>query len=568
MVLALAALWISRERIADNLIAGELEKRGIPASYRIESIGAREQVLADLVIGDPARPDFTADRLVVSVRPRFGFPDIGALRLVRPRLYGTYLKGKLSFGALDPLIFTDSKEPFRLPDMDVAIEDGRGLIESEYGAAGIKLEGRGNLRSGFAGQLAASAPGLALGDCGVDRLTAYGRLSVSSERPRFDGPVRLAGLGCTKIGLKLADASIVAELTANSEMNEVEGSLSAKASRLSWQDYRLAGAGGKIGLTWQADKLLAKYDLAASKVDTPQLHAPRIAVAGQLRAADAFSLVDLQSDISGTVAEPGEPLLRALDSLETTSEGTFIATLARKAGAALRREARGATFAASLTARRRPQGDSVTVPGAVLRGSSGEALASLSRLHIRMGQGGPQRAGWLIPDRRAGHAAHQRDGAAHHRRRISADIAMAEYSAGDARLALPRLTVVQRGGRLGFAGNMRMSGAIPGGRADNLALPVAGDWSDRSGLTVWRNCTQVSFDGLRLSSLELSRRSSGPVPAARRRDRAIRVREVCGSPPDFPRWIWRAGSAVRRSASPAVRLAWHGRATSMRARSM
>ena len=145
MVLALAALWISRERIADNLIAGELEKREILATYRIESIGAREQVLTNLVIGDPRHPDFTADRLVVSVRPRFGFPDIGALRLVRPRLYGTYLKGKLSFGSLDPLIFTDSKEPFRLPDMDVAIEDGRGLIESEYGAAGIRLEGRGNL---------------------------------------------------------------------------------------------------------------------------------------------------------------------------------------------------------------------------------------------------------------------------------------------------------------------------------------------------------------------------------------------------------------------------------------
>jgi hypothetical protein len=31
------------------------------------------------------------------------------VRLLRPRLYGTYRGGKLSFGALDPLIFTGEK---------------------------------------------------------------------------------------------------------------------------------------------------------------------------------------------------------------------------------------------------------------------------------------------------------------------------------------------------------------------------------------------------------------------------------------------------------------------------
>src|SRR5690606_15497920 len=123
--------WLSRETIVRNVISSELESRGIPAQYKIESIGPRRQVLSDVVIGDPDRPDFTAERLVIDLEPRFGIPRIGAVRLVRPRLYGSYLGGKLSFASLDPLIFTDSKEPFSLPDMKLTIVDGRGRFDSD-----------------------------------------------------------------------------------------------------------------------------------------------------------------------------------------------------------------------------------------------------------------------------------------------------------------------------------------------------------------------------------------------------------------------------------------------------
>ncbi len=558
-VAALVAVWLSRERIADNLIASELEKRGIPATYRIESIGPREQVLTDLVIGDPRRPDFTAQRLVVSIGPRFGFPEIGAVTVLRPRIYGTYLKGKLSFGALDPLIFTDSKEPIRLPDMDVAIKDGRGLIQSEYGAVGIKLEGRGNLRGGFAGHLAANAPGLSYGDCGLRKLTAYGRLSVSSERPRFAGPLRLAGLTCAKTGVRLANAEIAADVAANSAFDRVTGSLSPKANNLSWQDYRMASAAGTIDLDWRPEKLLARYDLAAKMVDTPQLHAPRIAIAGQLRAANGFSTADLQSEIKGTGARPGAPLLSAFDALAKDSQGTFLGALSSKASAALRREANGATFSASVTARRRPEGDSVIVPGAVLRGKSGLALASLSRLHITLGQEGPQLlAGSFLTGgpglpRIGGSARSTGQGG------LAADLSMTEYAAGDARLALPRLALVQRGGRLGFAGEMRMSGAIPGGQARNLAMPVIGDWSDRAGLAIWRNCATVSFDTLRLSGLELSKRSLALCPPrgtaiVRAGPQGLRI--AAGAPSlDL---AGRLGGTPVRIASGPLGLAWPG----------
>ena len=127
LAVGLAVLWLNRERIADNVIADELESLGIEASYEIERIGGRRQVLTDIVIGDPARPDLTIERAEVVIRHRLGFPAIAAVRLTRPRLYGTYRNGTLSFGTLDPLLFTGEEKPFELPDFVLAVTDGRAL---------------------------------------------------------------------------------------------------------------------------------------------------------------------------------------------------------------------------------------------------------------------------------------------------------------------------------------------------------------------------------------------------------------------------------------------------------
>ena len=75
------ALWFSRERIVDDIIRDQFEAHSIPAQYTIERVGAQTQVLTDVVLGDPARPDFTAQRIVVTLRHRFGVPEIGGVEL-------------------------------------------------------------------------------------------------------------------------------------------------------------------------------------------------------------------------------------------------------------------------------------------------------------------------------------------------------------------------------------------------------------------------------------------------------------------------------------------------------
>ncbi|MDG2001873.1 MAG: hypothetical protein P8J20_00935 [Novosphingobium sp.] len=185
--------WLNREQVADNLIASQLDSLGIPARYKIKEIGTARQVLEQVVIGDPARPDLTIERVEVKTVMRFGLPRFGHVTLVKPRLFGSYREGKLSFGSLDSVIFSESEEPFVLPDLDLVIQDGRGLIECDFGPVGIKTEGSGRLQDGFAGTLAVTAPILANEECSASDVSLYGKLSISGERPRFAGPCRFAG---------------------------------------------------------------------------------------------------------------------------------------------------------------------------------------------------------------------------------------------------------------------------------------------------------------------------------------------------------------------------------------
>jgi Dicarboxylate transport len=507
----LAGLWLGRERLADDLISSELAKRDVAATYDIETIGPREQVLTNVVIGDPARPDFTAERIVVGLRARFGLPSVASVRVVKPRVHGVYREGKVSLGALDQFIYTDSAEPFALPDLDLAVEDGRGLIESEFGALGVSLKGSGNLQNGFAGEVAAVSDDFNLGGCQADRVSLFGKLAIKAQKPRFKGPLRVSRLGCEEAGLRLARAGVEADVTADPALEGAEGTLSLAAGPLGAAGNRLAEAGGTARFVWREGTISLDYDLQARGLETPQARVAQMAMAGRLRADETLSRLDLDSDLSGKVDGLGAPLVTAMQTLASNGEGTLVAPLAGKVGQALGKELRGASFAASLIARRRPAGDSLVVPRASLIGGSGEALLALSRLQLRAGQDGLQvlsgnfmTGGEGVP-RLEGQIRQARSG-------LILDAAMADYAAGDASLVLPRLVVTQDRATLGFAGKAQVSGAIPGGRAQALAVPIEGRWSPKAGLSLWPRCTDVAFARLQLASLDLSRRSLALCP--------------------------------------------------------
>ena len=99
LLLALGAAWLSRERIAGDIIEGQLEAYGIPATYKIERIGGRRQVVRDVVVGNPKQPDLTVERAEVRIVYRLGTPRIGRITLINPRLYGRLANGRVSYAA-------------------------------------------------------------------------------------------------------------------------------------------------------------------------------------------------------------------------------------------------------------------------------------------------------------------------------------------------------------------------------------------------------------------------------------------------------------------------------------
>lgn len=499
--------WSSREEIADNIIADQLRQNDIPATYRIERIGVDRQVLADIVIGDPKQPDLTVERAVLEIRYRLGTPQIGTVTLVRPRLFGSYRGGELSFGSLDPLIFTDTGEPPSLPDLDLQLDDARALIETDYGPVGAKLQGRGRLSGGFRGIVAAVAPELALEGCAAEGASLYGRIGVDARTPRFEGPVRLLSLNCAGMELRLADATLQTTLTSNDAFDSLEAEIGIDIGATRAAKVTMARLEGTAKAGLGADGLNSTFSFTGRGLSAPQARLPQLAFDGSLRARDSFNRLELQADLEGEGLQPGAELDAALARQERAAADGLFGQLVGRIRSVLMREGPGSRLAADLTVRK--TGDVVTgvVPQANWRGASGASLVALSRFQFsNAGAGSPRFEGNIstgggLPQI-TGRMEQQASGNTAFRLR------MAEYAAGDARIAIPELYVAQaNNGALGFAGRVAASGAFPGGRATNLVLPVSGNWSGVRGLTLWDRCTDIRFDKLEISSLALRGRT-------------------------------------------------------------
>ena len=507
--MALAVAWFSRERIADNYIGAQFRELGLPGTYEIEQIAPGRQILRNIVIGDPARPDLTVERAEVEIRYRLGFPAIGRITLVRPRLYGTQRAGRLSFGSLDKVLFakTEPAQPFRLPNLDLRVIDGRARLDSDLGTVGMKVEGAGRLRGGFAGTIAAIAPELRIAGCGVTRASLYGAVTVSGERPRFAGPVRVAEAHCTN-GMALARAALRLDATLDRKLDGGEGTLALETGAVTAGGANAGSLAGTGRLTYRRQALTARYELAAQDASAASIAARVLRIEGSLRTQNGWNRAAIDGTAAGEQLALGQGLDAALASAERAGQGTLAVPMLAQIRAALRRETPGSRLTAAYLARTTTDGMSLTIPQASLIGGSGATLAALSRFQLSTNGGGtPRLSGSLVT---GGPGLPQISGRMERPTGGSAvlRLTMADYRAGPARLAVPQLVVAQGpGGALGFSGRALLSGPLPGGAASNLALPIDGNWSRAGGLSVWRRCTPVGFDRLILANLTLERRS-------------------------------------------------------------
>ncbi len=506
--------WLNRERIADNVVGSQLEQLGLPGTYKIESIGPRRQVITNLVIGDPAQPDLTVERAEVQIIPRFGWPTIGEVKAVRPRLYGKYHQGKLSFGSLDKVLFTDkSDQPFRMPDMDVAIEDGRARIDGDLGVIGVKTEGKGNLRSGFAGELAAISERLTLGDCRAEHATLYGKLTIAEERPNFSGPVRLKSMQCPKSELSVRDAAFQLRGTLDKGLDGGDGKLVPRVASVGIGTSKLAALGGSLDFTYRKQALVARYDLDAASLAAPQVSTGKVALTGSLRSADGFAKLESEGKLNAANLRLGSDLDTALASAQKGATKTLAEPLLGQLRGAIARHAPGSRLAADFILRQTGQVTNLIVPQASVTGGRGEVVLGLSRMElVAGGHPAPRLSGNFVTSgagmpRITGQVERRAGGMTLIR------MTMADYAAKDARLAFPRLALAQgRDGTLGFVGTARLSGAIPEGSVRDLDVPVDGRWALGREMELWRGCRQVRFDELTFSGLTLERETIDLCP--------------------------------------------------------
>ena len=504
LVIALLA-WSNRIAIADDFIADQLNANGLPATYTIERIGGRNQIISDLVVGNPEAPDFTAKRAIIRLRHRLGLPVIDKITLVEPRLYGRFADGRVSFGSLDTLLFGENEKEPGLPDMEVVIRDGRGLIESEFGPVGIKLTGQGNIADGFSGMLAAAAPDLSLADCRGDGATLYGKLTTASGRPTFSGPLRISDLACSRAGV--STANLVAELKLSTSDTLSDPSVEARiaSDRTKSGQYAAQSIAGTVRAQMRDEDITARYSFASRGVETPQAMAALLTAEGRVRARQNFEMLDIEADIEGNGLRLGRELGGALSRLATVGDGTLIDPIVRRIGSSLQAQTRGSALELGLRLRSNKRGLVISIPQGELRGRGGTRLASLSRLEYSAREGRPTRLSGNISTGGPGlpriRGRMERSG----RGASLFSLSMAEYEAGGSRLAIPRLSLTRgEGGALVFSGYVEATGKLPGGAVDRLTLPIDGRWSPNSNLALWRDCTKISFRRLRFAQLNIA----------------------------------------------------------------
>ncbi|MEP3422120.1 MAG: YdbH domain-containing protein [Erythrobacter sp.] len=517
-----AIVWFNREEIAGSLIDDVIADAGVEVSYDITAIGPQQQILSNVIVGDPESPDLTAETIIVDIGYSLRVPEITRIEVVNPRLYGSYREGVFSLGSLDSVLFAPSDEPPALPALDVAIVDGRASFISDFGTVGVKMDGAGRIDDGFVGTIAATAPGLGIDDCRAQTVTIYGELTTSNGRPRFDGPIRLGEGVCA--GTSLKAANIAAKIELAPDLASMDGGFDFEADSLAYSHASLESLAGNAELTWSFDaresgqtdgSLVVRHELTGSQLAIPELQIDTVNLDGTMRASSGMDRADWDGSFRGDGARVALGDEGVLADARDVSDGTLLAPLLAKFERGLSRSVRNGNLAGDVTVRANENGLAVIIPEARLRSVSGETVLAVSR--ISYSDGGELGAGSRLTGNiltggvdlpRINGRMEQIDGG-----ELALRLTMAEYSAGPNAIAIPRLLVRQdRSGRVRFDGIFRADGAIPGGSVQGLALPLEGAWSSASGLEIGNECTSVRFDALAYAALALQQQAISLCP--------------------------------------------------------
>lgn len=487
---AIVAVWSYREPIARDAIDDYLQKRGVEASYTISAIETRRQRLENIRIGDPENPDLTADWAEIDVGPSLSGLSVKAVRAGGVRVRGKLVGGALSLGSVDRLLPTPTGEPFSLPDIDLSLEDARMRLDTPYGALGGKIEGQGNLQSGFEGKLALVAPRLAQSsDCGATGATAFGDVSIVGRRPTFKGPVRLAGFNCAGLRGNVADLLLDASIAESGGDWRGDGNFRLAGAQMS--GAKASNAEARVRFNGNGKKTDADIDLQIGSLVSPGAIATGARFSGNVTLGSRGVL--LKGDARAARILPTGYLDAPVRQLSAIPEGTPVTPVARQLAIAIRSLSRGFGGRANVDASYVDGATQLSLSDVALAGDSGARVLLPAKDAIRLENGRLAVAGLA----RFGGGGLPAGTAALNGR--SGVIRLQPYQAKGARLSLTPINFTLGEAGVGFSTVATIDGPLAGGRVTGLSVPLR----IAAGQAMPTGCLPVSFRRLTVDTVDL-----------------------------------------------------------------
>lgn len=579
LVASIGAVWLLRVPLMNLAIRGYLDFKGIDAEVVGDELGFSRLELKDLRLGKRSAPDLTAERAEVLLDWDGLAPTVRAISLEAPILNARLDEKGVSFGSLDQFIPAQSSEPFTLPQTVVNIEQGKVYVTTPYGVVAGHVETKGRLDRDFDLKLRAhsiAVPGqpdeleelilVATASNGPEGLTARvegGAASINiaglfpglrSGAFRFEGELngqtdfsRLSGFmqGSAERVLKSDDtgASEVEfkinlddlHLSQHMQLTDWDGTASITAAAARAGDLTLQKPTLNMLFTGTNGTGTGRWTATAGTFEGPGLRIRAGEARGQLAAELKNGPAQFGASGSITLRDGAlQPEQRAkLRAMLAMLDSTPLSELAGQSSRALDTALQGFSANTRFETTWRQGFGEIIVPGGVeLSGRGGVRLALVETnerlLHVELPSAKATltgRASLSGPGLPKLEARIDRLATAPGKALESAGtVIVDDWSAGDSRLSLTPVTykLVQKAskGEVQLAGRARISGPLPGGRIEDLQLPLdlQASWGKGLRLAASEGCLAVRIGGLQFGE---TRFGQGALPVCPQDERGF-----------------------------------------------
>ncbi|MCY7270582.1 MAG: YdbH domain-containing protein [Sphingomonas bacterium] len=505
----LIGAWTARRPIAEHFVEQELARRGVRATYQLESIGLHNQIIRDVTIGDPASPDLTARYAKIQMRIQWN----GAVEVYRIAARGVRLRGelrrdgKVSWGEIDKLLPPPSGKPFRLPDIAVHLADTTIALKTPYGNLGFALAGAGNLTGGFKGRLAVAGPALVTGACRLNGLRGNVALGVEARRPNINGPIAADRFVCPKSRMAMVAPRLELASGFSEAFERFDGTGRLSVASFAAGDNGLANLNALIGFAGSPSDAGGTIKLSAQRGRLGSIFADATRLEGKYRLWTGRGELALSADYAADSATLAPAMVAPLVAPLESAKGTPIGPIGQAIAAAVRRTAGNFNATGHLRLVNLRGGGGVRIETADARGANGARVIVSggdgvtyywpdARLrvdgNISTGGGGLPRADIALRQPRQGGP-------------MSGEARIAPYSAVGARLALAPVTFrAARDGSTAINTIALLDGPFSGGFVRGLRIPISGAiGGPGGGFAFGRGCIDARFQSLTAGSLRL-----------------------------------------------------------------